>query len=87
MACARSPPISAPTTSGVRLGIGHPGDKALVHPLRARRFFEGRKRWVDVVCEATARAAALLASGQDARFQNKVHLAVEAAGFGGKAPE
>jgi PTH1 family peptidyl-tRNA hydrolase len=50
-------------------------------------FSKEEMRWVDVICEATARAADLLASGEDARFQNKVHLAVEAAGFGGKAPE
>jgi hypothetical protein len=33
-----------------------------------------------VVCEATGAAADLLVAGEDARFQNKVHLAVEAAG-------
>jgi hypothetical protein len=37
-----------------------------------------------VICEATAEASDLLASGEDNRFQNKVHLAVEAAGFAGK---
>jgi PTH1 family peptidyl-tRNA hydrolase len=69
------------------LGIGHPGDKTLVYPFVLGDFSKEEMRWVDVICEATARAADLLASGEDARFQNKVHLAVEAAGFGGKAPE
>jgi len=40
--------------------------------------------WVEAVCDAFAHAAALLAAGQDASFQNKVHLALEGAGFGGK---
>jgi PTH1 family peptidyl-tRNA hydrolase len=40
--------------------------------------------WVEAVCDAVARSAALLAAGQDASFQNKVHLALEAAGFAGK---
>ena len=71
----------------LRLGIGHPGDKMLVYPFVLGDFSKEEMRWVDAICEATARAAELLASGEDARFQNKVHLAVEAAGFGGKAPE
>jgi PTH1 family peptidyl-tRNA hydrolase len=36
------------------------------------------------VCDAVADAVEFLVAGQDASFQNKVHLAVEAAGFGGK---
>jgi PTH1 family peptidyl-tRNA hydrolase len=68
----------------VRLGIGHPGAKELVYPYVLGDFSKEEMRWVEVVCEATAHAAELLASGEDASFQNKVHLAVEAAGFGGK---
>ena len=41
--------------------------------------------WVETVCRAVADAAALLVEGQDASFQNKTHLAIEAAGFGDKA--
>ena len=38
--------------------------------------------WVEAVCEAVADArAACWRAGQDASFQNKVHLAIEAAGF------
>ena len=43
--------------------------------------------WVGAVCDAVARSAALIAQGQDASFQNKVHLAIEAAGFGDKKSE
>ena len=73
----------------VRLGIGHPGDRALVHPFVLSDFSKGEMAWVGAVCDAVARFAELLAKGQDASFQNKVHLAIEAAGFGdnkGEAP-
>ncbi|HLJ72683.1 MAG TPA: aminoacyl-tRNA hydrolase [Roseiarcus sp.] len=70
----------------VRLGIGHPGDKALVHQYVLSDFFKAETGWVAAVCDAVARAADLLARGEDASFQNKVHLAVNAAGFGENAP-
>ena len=70
----------------VRLGIGHPGDKALVHNYVLSDFAKSETGWVDAVCRAVADAAPLLLEGQDAAFQNRVHLAVEAAGFGEKAP-
>jgi peptidyl-tRNA hydrolase, PTH1 family len=70
-----------------RLGIGHPGDKALVHQFVLSDFAKSELAWVGVVCEAVARFAELLASGQDASFQNKVHLAIDAAGFGEKKPD
>lgn len=69
----------------VRLGIGHPGDKALVHNFVLSDFAKSEAGWVDAVCRAVADAAPLLASGEDASFQNRVHLAIEAAGFGDKA--
>jgi PTH1 family peptidyl-tRNA hydrolase len=70
----------------VRLGIGHPGDKALVYNFVLGDFAKSEGPWVDAVCEAVARSAELLATGQDASFQNKTHLALEAAGFAGKEP-
>jgi peptidyl-tRNA hydrolase, PTH1 family len=69
----------------VRIGIGHPGDKALVYHYVLSDFAKAEAGWVDAVCRAIADAAPLLAQGQDASFQNKVHLAVEAAGFGESA--
>ena len=66
----------------VRLGIGHPGDKALVHNFVLSDFAKSEAGWVDAVCRAVADAAPLLVEGQDASFQNKVHLALDAAGFG-----
>jgi PTH1 family peptidyl-tRNA hydrolase len=69
----------------VRIGIGHPGDKALVHNYVLTDFAKSETGWVEAVCHAIAAAAPLLAAGQDARFQNKTHLAIEAAGFGEKS--
>ena len=71
----------------IRLGIGHPGDKALVHHFVLSDFAKAEMAWVGAVCDAVARSAALIAQGQDASFQNKVHLAIEAAGFGDKKSE
>ena len=70
----------------VRLGIGHPGDKGLVYNYVLSDFARSEAAWVEAVCRAVADAAPLLADGQDASFQNRVHLALEAAGFGEKGP-
>ncbi len=73
-----------PAYKRVRIGIGHPGDKALVHNYVLNDFAKSETGWVEAVCRAIAEAAPLLATGQDASFQNKTHLAIEAAGFGEK---
>jgi len=69
----------------VRLGIGHPGAKELVHPFVLGDFAKAEMGWVNALCDAVAASAPLLANGDDASFQNKVHLAMEAAGFASKA--
>ena len=66
----------------VRLGIGHPGAKELVYPFVLGDFSKAEMVWVDALCDAVAGAAGLLAKGEDNKFQNKVHLALEAAGIG-----
>jgi len=66
----------------VRLGIGHPGDKALVHGYVLNDFGKAELKWVDALCDAIARNAPLIAKGEDSAFQNSIHLAMEAAGFG-----
>jgi PTH1 family peptidyl-tRNA hydrolase len=65
----------------VRLGIGHPGDKALVHNHVLGDFAKSEQSWVEALCNTVARHADALARGDDAGFQNKVHLAMAAAGF------
>jgi PTH1 family peptidyl-tRNA hydrolase len=71
----------------VRLGIGHPGDKALVHAYVLHDFAKSEEPWVEDLCRACAEFAPLLANGEDATFQNKVHLAMEAKGWTDKRPE
>ena len=70
----------------VRLGIGHPGDKSLVHSYVLNDFGKGERGWVETLCDAIARNAKLLVAGDDAGFQNRVHLAMTAAGFGEVKP-
>ena len=65
----------------VRLGIGHPGVKELVHAYVLADFAKDDGPWVTALCEAVADNAGLLAMGRDSTFQNKVHLALQAKGF------
>ncbi len=60
----------------VRLGIGHPGDKALVHPHVLSDFAKADKAWLEPLIEAVAENIPLLVKGEDGSFQNKVHLAL-----------
>jgi peptidyl-tRNA hydrolase, PTH1 family len=65
----------------VRLGIGHPGVKELVHGHVLSDFAKDEMGWVAALCEAVAANAGLIAMGRDSTFQNKVHLAMQAKGF------
>jgi PTH1 family peptidyl-tRNA hydrolase len=65
----------------VRLGVGHPGIKELVHGYVLSDFFKEERPWVEALREAIADNAGLLATGRDSTFQNKVHLAMQAKGF------
>ena len=65
----------------VRIGIGHPGVKELVHPYVLSNFAKDEREWVEALCTAIADNADLLAKGEDASFQNKVHLFMDAKGF------
>jgi peptidyl-tRNA hydrolase, PTH1 family len=65
----------------VRLGIGHPGVKELVHGYVLSDFAKSDRPWVEALCAVMAENAGLLASGTDSTFQNKVHLAMQARGF------
>jgi len=70
----------------VRVGVGHPGVKELVHPHVLSDFAKSERPWVEALCEIIAENAALLVKGQDNSFQNKVHLAMDAKGFGPPKP-
>jgi PTH1 family peptidyl-tRNA hydrolase len=71
----------------VRIGIGHPGIKELVHGYVLTDFPKSERDWVETLTGVIADNAELLAQGEDASFQNKVHLAMDAKGFGPPAGE
>lgn len=66
----------------VRLGIGHPGDKALVHNYVLSDFAKAERDWVEAVCDGCAELAGLLATHRLDEFQNRMHLFLEARGVG-----
>src|SRR3954464_8697863 len=49
----------------VRLGIGHPGVKELVHGHVLSDFAKANNDWVEALCEAVADNAGLLAAKRD----------------------
>lgn len=58
----------------VRLGIGHPGVKELVHPYVLQNFTAEEAKWVAPLCDAVAEAAPLLVADDANGFMNKVAL-------------
>jgi PTH1 family peptidyl-tRNA hydrolase len=56
----------------LRIGIGHPGDKALVSDYVLHDFGKGDRLWVEPLLDAIAESASLLLDGNDAGFMNKV---------------
>jgi PTH1 family peptidyl-tRNA hydrolase len=66
----------------VRIGVGHPGNKNLVEHYVLQDFAKSEWPWVEALCDVIADNAGLLVEGKDASFQNRVHLAMEAKGFG-----
>jgi len=65
----------------VRIGVGHPGDRDLVHAHVLSDFAKGEQAWVTALCDIIADNVELLLKGEDSSFQNKVHLAMQAKGF------
>jgi PTH1 family peptidyl-tRNA hydrolase len=58
----------------MRIGIGHPGDKRLVHPYVLSDFWKEDEAWLEKLLEAIAAAAPLIVADQDNRFMTKVAL-------------
>jgi PTH1 family peptidyl-tRNA hydrolase len=55
-----------------RLGVGHPGDKALVQHYVLSDFAKADQPWVEALKTACADAAELLAQGEDEKYQAEV---------------
>jgi len=66
----------------VRIGVGHPGAKDLVERYVLSDFAKSERPSFEALIAIVADNAELLVRGQDASFQNKVHLAMVAEGFG-----
>jgi PTH1 family peptidyl-tRNA hydrolase len=61
----------------VRIGIGHPGNKDLVHGHVLHTVSKTERVWLDPLLDALAQHAPLLAQGRDDQFMNKVSLAIK----------
>ena len=69
----------------VRIGVGHPGHKDLVEHYVLSDFAKSERGWVEALVGILADNVDFLVRGEDASFQNKVHLAMVAKGFGDQA--
>lgn len=58
----------------VRLGVGHPGDKARVHGHVLSDFAKADAAWLETLLDAVSDAVPLLAQKQDGKFMSKVAL-------------
>ncbi|HMK69826.1 MAG TPA: aminoacyl-tRNA hydrolase [Xanthobacteraceae bacterium] len=67
--------------SRVRIGVGRPDHKDLVEHYVLSDFSKSEQRWVEALVEILADNVDFLVRGEDASFQNKVHLAMVAKGF------
>ncbi|RFC67497.1 MULTISPECIES: aminoacyl-tRNA hydrolase [Mesorhizobium] len=60
----------------VRIGVGHPGAKELVHGYVLGDFSKADQNWLDPLLQSIADSADMLAKGEDNGFMNKISLAV-----------
>ncbi|HXW70736.1 MAG TPA: aminoacyl-tRNA hydrolase [Methylocella sp.] len=56
----------------VRIGIGHPGDKALVHDYVLNDFSKADVCWIAPLMDAIAQNAGLLVAGSEGAFQREM---------------
>ena len=66
--------LATPEYWRVRLGIGHPGDKARVHGHVLGDFHKVDRDWLVALLDAVANAAPLLAGGKPEDFMTRVAL-------------
>lgn len=60
----------------LRIGIGHPGNKELVHGHVLGDFAKSDKVWLEPLMDAIADNAGMLVKGEDSQLMNKLTLAV-----------
>lgn len=67
--------IASPIGEGfrrARMGVGHPGQKELVHHHVLSDFHKADADWLQKLLDACAKAAPLLANGDDEKYQGEV---------------
>ena len=74
--------MSATTTAGCGSASAIPASRRWCIRYVLSDFAKSERDWVEALTDIIADNAELLARGQDASFQNKVHLAMDAKGFG-----
>jgi len=72
--------LGTPEYWRVRLGIGHPGDKARVHGHVLGDFHKTDHAWVADLLDAVGDAAPMLAAGRPEDFMTRVALLTQAEG-------
>jgi peptidyl-tRNA hydrolase, PTH1 family len=55
-----------------RMGIGHPGDKSMVHNYVLSDFAKADQDWLPAMIDACAKALPMLLDGDGERYQNEV---------------
>ncbi|PSJ58151.1 aminoacyl-tRNA hydrolase [Pseudaminobacter soli (ex Li et al. 2025)] len=60
----------------VRIGIGHPGAKEMVHNHVLGDFAKADREWLEVLLDAIADNSDLIAKGDDSGFMNRVTLSL-----------
>jgi PTH1 family peptidyl-tRNA hydrolase len=60
----------------VRMGIGHPGDKARVHGHVLSDFGKNEREWVDSIVKSVSRHLHFMLEGRDNDFMSKVALEI-----------
>lgn len=67
-----------------RIGVGHPGQKELVHGYVLGDFAKAEGPWVEALLRACADAAAMLVAGDDEKYQAEVLRLAPADKAGGR---
>ncbi len=69
--------LGTPDYWRVRLGIGHPGDKARVHGWVLGNFTRDDEEWLATMLGALAEAAPVLARGENEAFMSRLALRMQ----------
>lgn len=68
--------LTDPNFWRVRLGVGHPGHKDLVHAWVLSDFAKSDREWLDKLLDVVATEAPLLIEGRDGEYMNRCAIAL-----------